>query len=114
MEQDTPGAYTSDSGQEISAFDGRKHPQITLEFPIVTKRGETLRVTVQGANYRIQISGGVTVLIPREVYRKKFDRLPKEKTSASMGDMVTAVFYKYKDGKELNYKLKSFHLDTAQ
>jgi hypothetical protein len=114
----SPGAYVSDSGHEISSFDGRTHPQITLEFPTETVRGEVIRVTVKGANYSIQVNGGSTILIPRVRYRKKYNRLPRPRTKGKdgnsiPGDMITAVFFKYKPREQENYSLKDFKLDSA-
>jgi hypothetical protein len=113
VEQTTSGAYSSNSEISTPTLGGKSHPQITLDFPTETKRGEIFRVTVQGANYNIQIAGGITVLIPRKIYHKRYDRLPQAKTKDRPGDMATAVFYRFKDGKELNYKLKSFDLDKV-
>ena len=108
------GSFTSDSGSTLSSFDGRVHPQITLEFPTITKRGEVIRVEVQGANYRIQVSGGITILIPRKIYHVKYNRLPRAKTRNHPGDMITAVFYMYRDRNEKNYKLQGFQIDHTR
>lgn len=112
------GGYRSDT-HTVSDFSGRVHPDITLEFPTVTKQGEVFSVSVKGANYAILIDGGVTVFIPRKIYHKKYDRLPKTKRKDAngnwlRGDQATAVFYKYKDGKEQNYKLQSFRLSATR
>lgn len=109
VENTSPGAFTSDRVDSTS-FDGKTHPQVSLEFPTVTKQGEVLNVVAKGAAYRIQINGGITVSIPRELYHKKYNRLPKRKTKDHPGDTVTAVFYKYKSDRDKDYRLKSFHI----
>lgn len=109
VEFTSPGAFTSDK-IDITSFDGKTHPQVSLEFPTVTKHGEVLNVLVKGATYSIQINGGITVSIPRNLYHKKYNRLPKKKTKDHPGDTVTAVFYKYKSNNEKDYRLKSFHI----
>jgi hypothetical protein len=113
IEDTSSGAFTTDK-VDSSSYDGRLHPQVTLDFPTVTKSGQVLRVKVKGANYCIQIEGGTTVLIPRKKYHIKYNRLPRAKTVTHSGDRVTAVFYKYKDRNKENHDLKSFHLDQVR
>jgi hypothetical protein len=106
---ESAGAYTSDR-VDTTSFDGKTHPQVSLEFPTVEKQGEVIGVKVQGASYRIQINGGITVDIPRKIYHKKYNRLPRHRTKDHPGDTVTAVFYKYKSNDEKDYRLKSFDI----
>lgn len=108
------GGYRSDQST-VSDFSGRVHPQVTLEFPTVTHQGEVFRVATHGSNYAIMIHPGTTVMIPRSVYDKKYDRLPRPRRKNKdgtwvPGDMVTAVFYKFKDRHEKNHRLKSFSM----
>jgi hypothetical protein len=112
------GAYRSDQ-LTASDFSGRVHPQVTLDFPTETKQGEVFRVTVKGGNYSILIHPGITVLISRKLYHKRYDRLPQARQRDQNGnwipgDMVTAVFYKYKDRHDKNYKLKSFNISQVR
>lgn len=112
------GGYRSDQ-TTFSDFSGRVHPNVTLEFPTVTKEGEVFKVTVKGANYAILIAGGVTVIIPRRHYHLKYNRLPKTRRKDNSGnwlkgDIVTAVFYKFKDKDEENYKLQDFKLNQLR
>lgn len=113
VEDTSAGAFTTDK-LDASSFDGRTHPQVTLDFPTVSKRGEVIRVKVQGANYCIHVNGGITILIPRKIYHAKYNRLPRAKTSNHAGDIVNAVFYKYKERNKEHYKLKSFELDSIR
>lgn len=113
VEHLSPGAFTTDKA-DMPTFDGKTYPQVTLEFPTVTKRGEVLNVKVKGANYCILINGGVTVLIPRKTYHKKYNRLPRAKTVNHSGDMVSAVFYRHKQNNQKNYSLKDFSLDSLR
>ena len=106
---ESSGAFVSDQ-QTTSSYDGRLHPQISLEFPTEEKHGEVIGVRVQGANYCFHINGGTTVCIPRKIYHKKYNRLPRHKTKDRPGDMVTAVFYKYKPDHEKDHRLKSFQI----
>lgn len=109
-EETIPGSFSSN---QFSIGD-KSYPEITMEFPTVTKHGEVIRVKIQGANYCIYVNGGVTILIPRKIYHQKYNRLPRAKTKTHSGDMVTAVFYKHKGIEEKNYKLRSFHLDNLR
>jgi hypothetical protein len=114
---ESAGAYQSDS--TYSDFSGRTHPNVTLDFPTTTKHGEVFKVTVKGANYAILIDGGVTVFIPRNVYHKKYNRLPKVRRKDDAGnwvrgDVVTATFYKFKDKDDQNFKLQSFDLNNLR
>ncbi len=118
VEDTSSGAFTTDK-LDASSFDGRTHPQVTLDFPTVTKHGEVIGVYDKGVNHEIQINGGITVIIPRTIYRKKYNRLPrarrKDKDGNTVpGDIVTAVFYKYKEKDKLNYSLKGFSLDRVR
>lgn len=113
IENTSPGAFTSDR-IDLTSYDGRTHPQVSLDFPTVIKQGEVINVIVKGANYCIQINGGITVSIPRELYHKKYNRLPKKKTKDHSGDIVTAVFYKYKANHDKDYRLKSFHINQVR
>lgn len=113
VENTSPGAFSSDKVSSTS-YDGRQHPEISLEFPTVTKQGEVINVFVKGADYRIHINGGITVSIPRHLYHKKYNRLPKKKTKDHSGDMVTAIFYKNKSNYEKDYRLKSFHINQIR
>lgn len=112
------GAYRSDQFT-ASDFSGRTHPQVTLEFPTETYHGEVFSVKMKGANYAILINPGVTVMIPRTLYHKKYDRLPQvrrkdENGNWISGDMVTAVFYKFKERHDKNHKLKSFTINQMR
>lgn len=113
VEETNSGAFTSDQPGTPS-YDGKLHQQVNLEFPTVTKHGEVIYIKVQGANYCIYVNGGITVLIPRKIYHKRYDRLPRAKSPNKPGDMVTAVFYKHKDGSKKDYTLKSFHIDSVR
>lgn len=110
------GAYRSDQST-VSDFSGRVHPQVTLEFPTETYHGEVFNVTVKGSNYSILIHPGTTIIIPRDKY--KYDNLPKPRRKDKNGnwlpgDMVTAVFYKFKDRHEKNHRLKSFTINQVR
>lgn len=108
LEQVSDGAYDTTNTM------GASTPEVTLEFPTKTVRGEVFRITVKGSQYCIQLTGGSTVMIPRKLYHQKYDRLPKVKKKGSPGDMVTAVFYKYKPKHEQNYGLKDFKIDQLR
>lgn len=114
IENTSAGAFTSDRLDAAAPYTGRLHPQITLDFPTVTRRGEVICVKVKGANYCIQVNGGVTILIPRKIYHLKYNRLPRSRTVKHPGDMVTAVFYKYKEADKENYQLKGFEIDNLR
>jgi hypothetical protein len=113
MEETTPGAFTSDQASTTS-YDGKTHPEVSLEFPTETKHGEVISVRAHGADYRIYVNGGITIDIPRKIYKGKYHRLPRHRTENHPGDMITAVFYKYKDPNKKNYGLKSFHIHQVR
>jgi hypothetical protein len=118
VENTTSGAFNSDKVSDTS-FDGRTHPQVSLDFPTETKHGEVIEVKVKGANYRIHINGGITIDIPRKLYHKKHNRLPRQRRvdksgNSVSGDIVTAVFYKYKSNHEKDHRLKSFQIDQVR
>lgn len=103
-------------GPTFVSNDGRKDymghshdlPDQLLEFPTVTKTGQVLSCRVVGKNYCIQLQGEATIYVECSKYHKMFGkRLPHP------GEIITAVFYKFKESNDKNYKLKKIYFNHA-
>jgi hypothetical protein len=88
---------------------GQEAPQMmdnSLEFPTVTTTAPVISCRVVGKNYCIQLEGEATLYIECNKFHQRFGKdLPKR------GDVVTAVWYKFKEGK--NYTLKQMYINNA-
>ena len=87
----------------------QESPETTLEFPTVSTTAPVLNCRVVGKNYCIQLQGEATIYIECNKYHRMFGKeLPKP------GEIVTAVWYKFKDGKQENYTLKQLRFNQAR
>jgi hypothetical protein len=77
-----------------------------LEFPTVSTTSPVISCRVVGKNYCIQLEGEATIYVECNKFHRMFgNRLPQR------GDIVTAIWYKFKEGK--NYTLKRMYINQA-
>lgn len=93
--------FTSVDGRKDFMGHAHELPDQLLEFPTVTKTAPVISCRLVGKNYCIQLQGEATIYVECNKYHKLFgNRLPKP------GEVVTAVFYKFKENDDKNYKLQ--------
>lgn len=101
--------FLTESGPAFTSHDvgnSQETPETIFEFPTVSTTAPVISCRVVGKNYCIQLQGEATVYIECNKFHRMFgSKLP------SRGDMVTAVWYKFKEGK--NYTLKRMYLANA-
>jgi hypothetical protein len=77
-----------------------------LDFPTTSTTAPVISCRVVGKNYCIQLEGEATIYVECNKFHRMFGKkLP------SRGDMITAVWYKFKDGK--NHTLKRIYLNQS-
>lgn len=100
-----PAFVSQDTGRDLSGS-SPEQPDTLLDFPTVSTTAPVISCRVVGKNYCIQLEGESTVYVECNKFHRMFgNRLPQR------GDMVTAVWYKFKEGK--NYTLKRMYLNNA-
>lgn len=100
--------FTTSDGHREKESNQQELPDTLLDFPTITKTAPVLSCRVVGKNYCIQLQGEATIYIECSKFHQLFGkRLPKP------GEIMTAVWYKFKDNDEKNYKLQSIKLSGA-
>jgi hypothetical protein len=96
-------AFVSQPGRSDTLDAGQDAPDTMLEFPTTSTTAPVISCRVVGKNYCIQLQGEATIYVECNKFHRMFgNRLPQR------GDIVTAVWYKFKEGK--NYTLKTMKL----
>lgn len=101
-------SFLSQPGRQDFIGNSQELPDDIMEFPTTTKTAPVLSCKIVGKNYQIQLQGESTIYVECNKFHKLFGkRLPNP------GDIITAVFYKFKENNDKNYKLKKIYLNRA-
>ena len=101
-------AFLSQDGRRDFMGHAHELPDDIMEFPTITKTAPVLSCKITGKNYRIQLQGEATIYVECNKFHRMFGKkLPNP------GDVITAVFYKFKENNDDNYKLKRIYLSRA-